>query len=272
MAKGLQPYWLQAYLLLYIPVGLFADSRITAVWQQYLLGALTFLALYLAALKAPKEQWMQVWVCVAVATGFEIFSSLIWGIYAYRLHNVPLFVPPGHGLVYLFGLLAAQTPIVTRYRRRLAYAILAVAGAWAVLGLTVLPVVTGRIDVQGAMCFPVFAYFLLRSPRWPLFAAIFIIVSELEIVGTSLGNWYWLPTAPWTGIPSGNPPSVIAAGYCIIDGTVLLLFSIYRWGLNTIRTRITTTITPRPGPKRRPIADNLAYSGEAVAPSSTSLI
>ena len=259
MAKGLQPYWLQAYLLLYIPVGLFADSRITAVWQQYLLGALTFLALYLAALKAPKEQRMQVWVCVAVATGFEIFSSLIWGIYAYRLHNVPLFVPPGHGLVYLFGLLAAQTPI-------------AVAGAWAVLGLTVLPVVTGRIDVQGAMCFPVFAYFLLRSPRWPLFAAIFIIVSELEIVGTSLGNWYWLPAAPWTGIPSGNPPSVIAAGYCIIDGTVLLLFSIYRWGLNTIRTRITTTITPRPGPKRRPIADSLAYSGDAVAPSSTSLI
>ena len=118
MAKGLQPYWLQAYLLLYIPVGLFADSRITAVWQQYLLGALTFLALYLAALKAPKEQRMQVWVCVAVATGFEIFSSLIWGIYAYRLHNVPLFVPPGHGLVYLFGLLAAQTPIVTRYGRR----------------------------------------------------------------------------------------------------------------------------------------------------------
>ncbi len=272
MAKGLQPYWLQAYLLLYIPVGLFADSRITAVWQQYLLGALTFLALYLAALKAPKEQRMQVWVCVAVATGFEIFSSLIWGIYAYRLHNVPLFVPPGHGLVYLFGLLAAQTPIVTRYRRRLAYAILAVAGAWAVLGLTVLPVVTGRIDVQGAMCFPVFAYFLLRSPRWPLFAAIFIIVSELEIVGTSLGNWYWLPTAPWTGIPSGNPPSVIAAGYCIIDGTVLLLFSIYRWGLNTIRTRITTTITPSPGPKRLPTADNLAYSGEAVAPSSTNLI
>ncbi len=271
-ARGLQPYWLQAYLLIYFPVGLFADSRITAVWQQYVLGALSFLVLYLAALKAPKEQRMQAWVCVGVATGFEIFSSLVWGIYAYRLHNVPLFVPPGHGLVYLFGLLAAQTPIVTRYGRRLAYAILAAAGAWAVLGLTALPVVTGRIDVQGAMCFPVFAYFLLRSPRWPLFAAIFIIVGELEIVGTSLGNWYWLPAAPWTGIPSGNPPSVIAAGYCIIDGTVLVLFWIYRWGLNTIRTRITTTITPSPGPKRLPSADNLAYSGEAVAPSSTNLI
>src|SRR2546427_9393593 len=149
MAKGLQPYWLQAYLLLYIPVGLFADSRITAVWQQYLLGALTFLALYLAALKAPKEQRMQVWVCVAVATGFEIFSSLIWGIYAYRLHNVPLFVPPGHGLVYLFGLLAAQTPIVTRYRRRLAYPILAGAGAWPGPGLRGLPVLTGPTAREG---------------------------------------------------------------------------------------------------------------------------
>src|SRR5437870_11853376 len=115
------------------------------------------------------------------------------------------------------------------------------------------------------MCFPVYAYFLLRSPSWPLFAAIIIIVSELEIVGTPLGNWYWLPAAPWTGIPSGNPPSVIAAGYCIIDGTLLLLFSIYRCGLNTIRTRITTTITPSPGPQRRPTADRLTHTEDAVA-------
>ena len=272
ITKGLQPYWLQAYLLIYIPVGLLADSRITALWQQYLLGGLTFVVLYLAALKAPQEQRMQIWFCVGVATCFEIFSSLIWGIYSYRLHNVPLFVPPGHGLVYLFGLLAAQTPLVTRYGRRVAYAVLGGAGAWALLGLTVLPMFTGRMDLQGAMCLPVFTYFLLRSPRWPLFAAIFIIVSELEIFGTALGNWSWLPNAPWTGIPSGNPPSVIAAGYCIIDGTVLAMFWVYSWGLNTMRTRMTTTITPRPGPKSLPSPDNRTYSGEVVAPSSTSLI
>jgi hypothetical protein len=28
---------------------------------------------------------------------------------------------------------------------------------------------------------------------------------------------------PYLGIPAGNPPSVIAGGYCVIDGTVLLL-------------------------------------------------
>src|SRR2546428_803368 len=97
MAKGLQPYWLQAYLLLYIPVGLFADSRITAVWQQYLLGALTFPALYPAALKAPKKHRRHVWVCVGAAARLETLHPVIWGIYAYRLPTVPVFVPPGSG-------------------------------------------------------------------------------------------------------------------------------------------------------------------------------
>jgi hypothetical protein len=91
-----------------------------------------------------------------------------------------------------------------------------------VAGLTILPVVTGRVDLQGAMCLPIFAYFVLRSPRWALFSAIFIATGELEIVGTTLGNWAWVPVAPWTHIPSGNPPSVIAGGYCVIDASVVL--------------------------------------------------
>jgi len=233
---------------------------------------LTFSVLYLAALKTPKEQRVQVWTCVVVATGFEIFGSLVWGIYRYRLHNLPLFVPPGHGIVYLFGLLAAQTPVVQRYGRRVAYAVLGAAGVWAALGLTMLPLLSGRLDVQGALCLPVFAFFLLRSPRWPLFAAVFLIVSELEICGTSFGNWSWMQAAPWTHIPSGNPPSVIAGGYCVIDGTVLRVLSIYRWGWKTIMTRITSTITPSPGPNLRLWAIRRANSGEEVSPASTSLI
>ena len=261
---GLRPYWLQAYLLLYTPIGLFADSRVTAQWQQYLLGVLTFSVLYLAALKAPREQRAQVWTCVGVATCFEVFGSLVWGIYQYRLHNLPFFVPPGHGIVYLFGLLAAQTPVVMRYGRRVAHLVLAAAGAWALAGLTVLPAVTGRVDVQGALCLPVFAYFLLRSPRWPLFAAIFIIVSELEIAGTSFGNWYWMPVAPWTHIPSGNPPSVIVGGYCVIDASVLLAMRAYRVGLNTITTRIRITSTPSRGPRILLRRDSLSKSGEVT--------
>jgi len=270
---GVRPYWLHAYLLVYTPLGLFADSRTTALWQQQLLGVLTFTVLYLAALKAPREQRVQVLVCVGVATCFEIFGSLVWGVYQYRLHNLPLFVPPGHGIVYLFGLLAAQTPIVQRHGRRVAFAILGAAAVWALLGVTALPIVSGRVDVQGALCLPIFGYFLLRSPRWPLFAAIFVIVSELEICGTSFGNWYWMPVAPWTHIPSGNPPSVIAGGYCVIDGSVLVVtWLAYRVGLNTIMARITRTMMPRTGPKILPRLDSATASGEVTSPASANLI
>jgi hypothetical protein len=268
----LKPYWLHVYLLAYTPIGLFADSRVTAQWQQHVLGLLTFAVLYLAALKAPKELRVQVWTCVLVATGFEIFGSLVWGVYRYRLHNLPLFVPPGHGIVYLFGLLATQTPVVRRHGRRVAYAVLAGAGTWALLGLTALPLVTGRIDVQGALCLPVFAYFLLRSPRWPLFAAVFIIVSELEIFGTSFGDWTWMPVAPWTHIPSGNPPSVIAGGYCVIDASVLAVLWGYRVGLNTIITRIRIARKPRTGPTIALLRESCSNSAEVVSPASTNLI
>jgi hypothetical protein len=267
-----KPYWLHAYLLVYTPLGLFADSRVTAMWQQWLLGMLTFAVLYLAALKAPREQRVQVWTCVIVATGFEIFGSLIWGVYRYRLHNLPLFVPPGHGIVYLFGLLAAQTPVVTRYGRRVAHYVLAGAGAWAVAGLTLLPLINGRFDLQGALCFPVFAYFLLRSPRWPLFAAIFVIVSELEICGTSFGSWSWMPVAPWTHVPSGNPPSVIAGGYCVIDASVLAVLWTYRVGLNTIMTRISATRMPKTAPSNRFLLTSPPNSGDEVSPASASAI
>ena len=273
--RGAHPYWLQAYLLVFTAVGLFGDSRVTALWQQHLLGALSFAVLYLAALKAPREQRLQVWICVVVATAYEVFGSLVWGIYHYRFHNLPVYVPAGHGIVYLFGLLAVQTPLVARHGRRLAYVALAGAGTWALLGLTVLPAVTGRLDVQGALWLPYFAYFLLRSPRWPVFAAIFIIVSELEICGTSFGNWYWMPVAPWTHIPSGNPPSVVAGGYCVIDASVLSVLWLvrnYRVGLNTIMTRIKTTISPMPGPRIWFRRASRAKSGEVVSPAATSLI
>jgi len=134
-------------------------------------------------------------------------------------------VPPGHGLVYLFGLTAARTPLFVRHGRPVTRVALAAAAGWAISGLTWLPLLTGRVDVLGALCLPIFAWFILLSPRAGVFAAIFFCTSLLEIFGTGFGNWRWAATAPYLLFPSGNPPSVIAGGYCIIDGTVLLLAS-----------------------------------------------
>jgi hypothetical protein len=101
--------------------------------------------------------------------------------------------------------------------------VLAIAAGWALAGLTVLVPVMHRVDVDGAMLLPLLAWFLLRSPRATMFAAIFVAVTELELVGTAVGTWYWLPVAPYVHSHSGNPPSAVAGGYGVIDGTVLLV-------------------------------------------------
>ena len=223
MTRALRPYALQVAFALYIPFILFLDAHLFSVYEQYALGVLTFGVLWLSTRWSDAAERRQVWLCVLVATGFEIFGSLVWGLYRYHLHNLPLYVPPGHGLVYLFGLTGARTPLLRRHGRLVGRVALVLAGGWALAGLTWLPLVTGRLDVLGAICFPVFAWFVLRSPRAGVFVAIFFCTSLLEVFGTSFGNWRWAAEAPYLLIPAGNPPSVIAGGYCVIDGTVLLL-------------------------------------------------
>lgn len=219
----LKPYWLQAYLLAYTPILLFLDGRFRAFLPQCGLGLLTFIVLWCCTRYLLPGQRRQVWVCVVVATGFEVFGSLIWGVYRYRLGNIPLYVPPGHGLVYFFGLTAGALPIFRQHGRRLAIAILCLCAAYALAGLTVLPLFTHRLDIQGAVCLPLLTWCVLFSPRYALFAAIFVATLDLEISGTLAGDWTWQAVAPWDHVPSGNPPSAIAGGYCAIDGTVLML-------------------------------------------------
>jgi hypothetical protein len=112
---------------------------------------------------------------------------------------------------------------MARHGRAAGRVALGLAVAWAVAGLTLLPWATGRIDVEGALCLPIFAWFVLRSPRGAIFTGIFFATSMLEIVGTTVGTWRWEPAMPYLGIPAGNPPSVIAGGYCVIDGSVLIV-------------------------------------------------
>jgi hypothetical protein len=220
---ALRPYWLQLYLLAYTPPLLLIDAHLTSIWEQAGLGLLTFLVLGLLATRVPREVAFQVAVCVAVATCFEVVGSLIWGVYRYRFHNLPLYVPAGHGLVYLFAITGTATPLLRRHGRTAALVVAAIVTAWAIAGLTLLVPATHRVDADGAALLPLLLFFLLRTPRSAMFVGIFVAVTELELVGTAVGTWSWLPVAPYLGSHSGNPPSAIAGGYGVIDGTVLLV-------------------------------------------------
>lgn len=87
--------------------GLWLDGQLGTT-GQLLLGVLTAGVLVgLLALYAPAVR-LQALGVVAIATVGEVVGSLLWGLYGYRLENLPAFVPPGHGLVYLAGLSLAR--------------------------------------------------------------------------------------------------------------------------------------------------------------------
>jgi hypothetical protein len=61
-----------------------------------------------------------------------------------------------------------------------------------------------------------------RVPR--VYAAAFLVVTYLEIVGTSVGTWAWQPADTVTGwIAIGNPPSGAAGGYAFFDAAAFFL-------------------------------------------------
>jgi hypothetical protein len=184
--------------------------------EQLALGVLTCALLVAALTRVSVERRAQALGVVAFATIGEVTGSLIWGVYSYRLHNLPLFVPPAHGLVYLTGLSLAVS--ARAHPRALVVLAAAAATTWAVLGLTLLP----QRDVAGAIGVPLLLLFLWRGRNRSVYAGVFLVVAALELYGTAIGTWRWAHEVPGLGIPDGNPPSGVAAGYVWFDVMALL--------------------------------------------------
>jgi hypothetical protein len=202
----------------YVALLLWVDRGATYP-QQLALGALTWLVLLAALVPLSGMTRAQTLGVVLFATVGEVTGSLIWGVYSYRLHNLPLFIPPAHGLVYLCGLSLSRTPLARRHARALVVLAGTIAVGWCLLGLTVLP----RRDVAGAVGVPLLLAFLWRSRNRAVYAGVFLVVAALELYGTAIGTWRWADELPGTGIPDGNPPSGVASGYVWFDVMAFLV-------------------------------------------------
>jgi len=185
--------------------------------QQHPLEVLTFAFLFLALRFSPPSERRRVWLLVLIATAVELFSSGLWGVYTYRFGNVPLYVPPGHGLIYLFALRAARTPLMANCGKTVGLAALALATLWVVSDFAVGPFLFGRTDASAVLLWPVFAIFMWRSSSTGVYTAAFFVTSALELLGTAFGNWTWAAVIPLLHLTAGNPPSVIAGAYCVLD-------------------------------------------------------
>jgi hypothetical protein len=208
-----------AAVLAWIPLVLLLDRGATMT-EQRLLGVGTWLLLLVLLRRESMRTRAQVAVVVAFATLVEYCFAGWLGVYVYRLHDVPWFVPPGHGLVYLGALAIGRSDVVRRQARWLVPATLGVAGAYALWGLFF----SGRTDVLGAFWFGCLALFLLRGRNPLVFVGAFFVVTYLELLGTGLGTWTWQVRDPILGVVAmGNPPSGAAGGYGFFDAVALWL-------------------------------------------------
>jgi hypothetical protein len=203
------PAWYGLVLPAYIFAFLAVDTQGQGL--QLAIGALTWIVLAAACIPLAAEQRLRVALVVVAATVGEVVGSLLWGVYTYRLENLPAYIPPGHGLVYLGGL--GLSVALRRHTRLLVGVAAFVATAWGIAGLGFLP----RLDVAGAFGVPLLLLFLWRGRNRAVYAGVFVVVCALELYWTWLGVWTWAEVLPGIGVPDGNPPSGVASGYVCFD-------------------------------------------------------
>jgi hypothetical protein len=193
-------------------VGGLAADMYTNIVGQTVIGLIVWLTLSSLLSDVDSDTRFMLMACLVIATAGEIVLSLGWGLYTYRLDNIPLFVPPGHVLLLLLGLSLA--------RRMSDGAALTIIGS---AGIYSLAVAAAGIDTFGVLLFGILLTASVVMPRQRrLYASTFVLALALELWGTWLGNWSWAREVPGTSLVTTNPPMAAGAFYCALDALVVV--------------------------------------------------
>lgn len=198
-----------------ISTGLLIDQHFP--WGQDAVSVVTWgVLLYWLAHSTPDTRHSMM-ICVAFATAGEIFLSLGWGLYEYRLHNIPLFVPPAHALVFVLGIaISKHMPDSIIWAVPLAAAPPVIILAWI------------GADTMGLILYALLILCMVFSNGRKLYAVMFMLSLGLEIYGTAIGNWEWLHEVPVTGWTTMNPPLAAGTFYCMLDMLVVTTMNALR--------------------------------------------
>jgi len=210
-------YFIAAFTFFCVAICLISDAN-ADIEKQNALGVSGWVFLIGLLLGENREVRMQVVIAVIFATIGEHFASPFMGGYTYRFGNVPAYVPPGHGMVYLTAVALARSGLFLRHAREITALVIVVCGLWSLWGISGF---AQQGDVVGALLFCVFLVYLFKGRSPMVYLAAFFITTWLELIGTAVGTWKWAVIDPVLGLPQGNPPSGVAAWYCLVDAVAI---------------------------------------------------
>ena len=209
-------YYIATFTFVCVAICLVADADAT-LEKQNALGIVAWVFLLCCVLGEDRSVKMQVVIAIMFATIGEHFASPYMGGYIYRFENVPAYVPPRHGMVYLTAVALGRSGFFHKYANAIAVFVLIVCGFWSIWGITY----AQHGDEVGALLFCVFVVFLFNGRSPLLYLAAFFITTWLELIGTAVGTWRWVEIDPVLGLAQGNPPSGVAAWYCLVDAVAM---------------------------------------------------
>lgn len=210
-------YFIAAFTFFCVAICLISDAN-ASIEKQNALGVSGWIFLIGLLLGENREVRIQVIIAVVFATIGEHFASPFMGGYTYRFGNVPAYVPPGHGMVYLTAVALARSGLFLRYARDITALVITVCGLWSLWGISGF---AQQGDAVGALLFCVFLIYLFKGRSPMVYLAAFFITTWLELIGTAVGTWKWAAIDPVLGLPQGNPPSGVAAWYCLVDAVAI---------------------------------------------------
>ncbi|ODT64105.1 MAG: hypothetical protein ABS69_20675 [Nitrosomonadales bacterium SCN 54-20] len=216
-AHRMRDYFIAALTFICVALSLNLDAT-GSLAQQNFMGLIAWTFLFGLLIGENKEVRMQVIIAVAFATAGEHFASIYMQGYTYRFGNVPAYVPPGHGMVYLTAVALARSGFFLRYSRRIAAFVVLTCGIWSLWGISGYP---EQGDQVGALLFCVFLIYLFKGRSPMVYLAAFFITTWLELIGTAAGTWKWATIEPVLSLSQGNPPSGVAAWYCLVDAVAI---------------------------------------------------
>jgi hypothetical protein len=177
---------------------------------------------------------LQTVVVIVFATIVEYTFSPWLEVYTYRFDNVPSFVPPGHGLVYLAALCMGRSTFFRTHAKGLVAATVIAGGLYAIWGISPL---APRPDLLGLFWYGCLLGFLAWGRSRLLYVGAFVVVTYLELIGTWLGTWAWQPYDPTGLVSMGNPPSGAAGGYGWFDLAAITLAPLLLASWRRLRSR-----------------------------------
>jgi hypothetical protein len=206
-------FWPLTALVLFLDSRGVADSGANGQLLANIIAPV-FLLLLMTRLQ-PRQQLMVALFVPLSAMGEGVFS-LLFGLYEYRLHAIPLYVPFGHSILMSVGLLLSQSEYVQQNLRRVQVTLLVfhgvlIGGALLFFG-----------DTLSTLWAAIFLLLLRRQCAQPFYLILGVLVLYIEILGTAWGCWVWRPD-PFGVLQTTNPPP--GAFTCYVIGDIVAMYA-----------------------------------------------